>query len=78
MTAVERIKSETKSLNRSERLELTNELLNSLTEDDVANEQDSELLAELERRSEAVQSGEMKVRPLDEIMAELKARYDRP
>lgn len=78
MTAIERIKNESKSLNRSERLELTNELLNSLSEEDVAEDQNQELLAELERRSEAVRSGEMTVRPVDEIMAELKARYDRP
>jgi putative addiction module component (TIGR02574 family) len=77
MTVLERIKAETRTLPRSDRLDLANELLNSFVEDTTP-ESDEAFLAELERRSLLTKSGALTSRPVEDIMAELKARFDRP
>lgn len=77
MTAIERIKAESRILPRSDRLDLANELLNSFV-DETAAESDETFLAELERRSQMTKSGVLASRPVDDIMADLKVRFDRP
>ena len=77
MTTVERIKAESLNLPRSDRLDLANDLLESFVEESRS-EPDDAFLTELERRSNAVKAGTLSIRSVDDIMAGLKTRFDKP
>jgi putative addiction module component (TIGR02574 family) len=71
----ETVAIEALSLSATERAELAHRLLHSLEETVTKNEQEDPNLDEVMRRTAQIDSGELKLRPLEEFIAELRAEY---
>ena len=76
--AVEKIKADALRLTESERAELARALIASLDEEGeelTEAEWEAAWAPELERRMRRLESGESKTTPVEEVMAELRAKY---